>query len=274
MDQDLPRQAKKASAIVEAVCGEKVIASYLFGSAVVGGLHPDSDVDVLVAVDGQLFPSERQRLGAQLMAVSGKMTGEGGERPLEVTMVDLGEVVPWRYPPMKEFQYGEWLRERFVEDGVPEPESDPDLAIVLSQVRERSVRMRGPSATELFNEVPWRDVRSAMSDSLPSLIAGFQGDERNVLLTLCRMWVTSEIGGFVPKDVAADWALERLPANLGRLLELARAGYRGEREDNWAGLEKELEELAAVLSRAIKAPREREETIRSPRSGRGAASAN
>ncbi len=38
------------------------------------------------------------------------------------------------------------------------------------------------------------------------------GDERNVVLTLSRIWYSAVTGKIAPKDVAADWAMERLPA--------------------------------------------------------------
>ena len=36
--------------------------------------------------------------------------------------------------------YGEWLREQFDKGAIPEPTYDPDLAILLSQLRENSIR--------------------------------------------------------------------------------------------------------------------------------------
>ena len=34
--------------------------------------------------------------------------------------------------------YGEWLREQFDKGAIPEPTYDPDLAILLSQLRENA----------------------------------------------------------------------------------------------------------------------------------------
>jgi hypothetical protein len=48
-----------------------------------------------------------------------------------LTIVAASQVRPRRYPPRRDFQYGEWLRERF-ERGDPrlfEPVIDPDVAI-------------------------------------------------------------------------------------------------------------------------------------------------
>lgn len=46
--------------------------------------------------------------------------------------------------------YGEWLREQFDKGAIPEPTYDPDLAILLSQLRENSINLFGPEATEVI----------------------------------------------------------------------------------------------------------------------------
>ena len=47
---EIPDVAKQAQLVVEGVLGDSIIGIYLFGSAVVGGLKRDSDVDILVVV--------------------------------------------------------------------------------------------------------------------------------------------------------------------------------------------------------------------------------
>ncbi|GAB5835876.1 hypothetical protein JMUB7531_28810 [Staphylococcus aureus] len=60
-------------------------------------------------------------------------------RPLEVTVINRSEVVPWQYPPKREFIYGEWLRGEFENGQIQEPSYDPDLAIVLAQARKNRI---------------------------------------------------------------------------------------------------------------------------------------
>jgi streptomycin 3"-adenylyltransferase len=71
---------------------------------------------------------------------------------------------------------------------------------------------------------------------VPSLLDNLRGDERNVMLTLARMWVTLATDRILPKDSAAQWVLNRLPAELSPALDLARAAYLGERRDDWSTL--------------------------------------
>jgi hypothetical protein len=73
------------------------------------------------------------------------------------------------------------------------------------------------------------DQRAA---ALPSLLDNLIGDERNVLLTLARMWRTAT-GEFVTKDAAAEWAISRLPEQIAEVLICARDAYLGRTKDAW-----------------------------------------
>ncbi|GIN90092.1 hypothetical protein J22TS1_11430 [Siminovitchia terrae] len=86
---------------------------------------------------------------------------------------------------------------------------------------------------------------------MPGLIEGIKGDERNVILTLARMWQTVSIGEISPKDVAAKWALPRLPKEYSTLLDLARKAYRGEYVDKWEGLDSEVTALVNHMKNSI-----------------------
>src|SRR5690606_18364981 len=75
--------------------------------------------------------------------------------------------------------------------------------------------------------------------ALPALLDSLEGDERNVLLTLTRMWRTLATGDFVPKDAAAGWAVARLPAEHAAVLATARDAYLGIRRDDWSARRQE-----------------------------------
>ncbi|OOG24753.1 hypothetical protein B1C78_07970 [Thioalkalivibrio denitrificans] len=249
--QDIPGQANEALRVVQGALGQSVVAAHLFGSAVAGGLRAKSDIDVLVIVDRDLPEQARSRLVEDLMQVSGRVGNNEGKRPLELTIIRHSDVVPWRYPPKNQLVYGEWLREEFEDGRIPGPSADPDLAIVLKKVRDNSIPLVGPPASVTLESVPMADVRRAMQDSLPRLIEGIHGDERNVLLTLARMWLTAAEGDIATKDVAAEWAMTRLDDGEAALLGLAMKGYLGQCEDDWAGKEAELEQLVGTMRTAI-----------------------
>jgi streptomycin 3"-adenylyltransferase len=90
-----------------------------------------------------------------------------------------------------------------------------------------------------------------MMDSLPDLMKSVKGDERNVILTLARMWVTAVTGEFLPKDEAAKWAVPHLPTEQAALLDLAGRAYRGEYVDKWENMDAEVTELVYRLKKEI-----------------------
>lgn len=247
----VPNEAIQARRIVEELLGRMVVGVYLFGSAVKGGLRINSDVNVLVVVNQGLPEITRRQLTDRLMPISGKIGNSDSIRPLEVTVVNHEDIVPWRYPPKNEFIYGEWLRDDFEAGQVQEPTYDPDLAIVLAQVRENSVSLFGPHASDILAPVPMTDIRRAIMDSLPELMESMKGDERNVILTLARMWQTVAVGEISPKDVAAEWAIPRLPKEHADLLDLARKAYLGEYVDKWEGLNSEVTALVLHMKNSI-----------------------
>src|SRR5699024_10764125 len=167
----------------------------------------------------------------RLMTISGKIGNTDSVRPLEVTVINRSEVVPWQYPPKREFIYGEWLRGEFENGQIQEPSYDPDLAIVLAQARKNSISLFGPDSSSILVSVPLTDIRRAIKDYLPELIEGIKGDERNVILTLARMWQTVTTGEITSKDVAVEWAILLLAKENVTLMYIARHGYRGVGDD-------------------------------------------
>ncbi|GIN90093.1 hypothetical protein J22TS1_11440 [Siminovitchia terrae] len=158
-NEKIPKQAMKALKIVEELLGSSIVGVYLFGSAVNGGLRINSDVDVLVVVNHCLPEVNRKKLTDRLMLISGKIGNTDSVRPLEVTVINHSDVVPWRYPPRNEFTYGEWLRSEFEKGQIQEPTYDPDLAIVLAQARKNSISLFGPDASDILDPVPMTDIR-------------------------------------------------------------------------------------------------------------------
>ncbi|MFJ6068220.1 aminoglycoside adenylyltransferase family protein [Streptomyces tendae] len=207
-----------------------VLGVYAHGSATLGGLRPYSDLDLLVVLARPTTYGQRARLTGELLGVSG---GEG--RPVELIAVVRDEVRPWRYPPRREYLYGEWLRDAYERGAVPEPEDDPDLAPLLTMVLGADAPLYGPPPATLLDPVPHGDLRRAITAGVPELLAELESDTRNVLLTLARVWSTLVTGDIRSKDAAADWALGRLPAPYRPPLAHARAVYLGQETEDWGG---------------------------------------
>lgn len=250
-NRKIPKEAIQALKIIEELLDSILVGVYLYGSAVMGGLRINSDVDILVVTNHSLSERTRRDLTDRLMLISGKIGNTNAMRPLEVTVINQKDVVPWHFPPKYEFMYGEWLREQFEKGEISQLTYDPDLAILLAQVRKNSINLSGPKATEVLEPVPMTDIRRAIKESLPRVIADIRGDERNVILTLARMLLTASTGEISSKDLAAEWAIPQLPNEHAALLDLARKAYRGEYDDEWEGMEIEMASLVNYMKKSI-----------------------
>lgn len=233
---EISTQLSQALCLIERHLASTLLAVHLYGSALEGGLKPYSDIDLLVTVAARPDPAIGQALLVDLLGVSAPPGRSKVLRALEVTVVVRNDVVPWRYPAMRALQFGEWLREDILA-GIFEPAViDADLAILLTQVRQRSIALAGPPAADFFEPVPDGDLRRVLSDTLKlwNSPPDWANDERNVMLTLARIWYSAATGKLVPKDVAADWVIERLPLEHRSVLLEARQAYLGHGEDRLA----------------------------------------
>lgn len=225
---------------------------YVFGSSAAGGLRPDSDIDVLLVTERSLSIDEREGLLDFLLKFSGRRATVTPGRPLELTSVVLDDVVPWAYPPMCDFLYGEWLRAEFDDGRVPGRQVNPDLAVLLTTVQQHAQVLRGPEPADVLHPVPAADLRQSIHDNLAPLLDDLVGDERNVLLTLARMIVTLETGEIVSKDQAVRRVVPSMGEPDRSVLILAAGGYLGEVEDGWSQRQEPARATAMGLAARIR----------------------
>lgn len=245
-------QIQSAVLILHRRLGDALLGVYLHGSAVSGGLRPQSDIDLLAVVQSELTESQRNGLLLDLLHLSGRHpTVPGGARCLEVMVFCQAELSRGDYPARAEFVYGEWLREAFEAGETPMPERDPEYSLVIAQAHQEAIPLFGPPRSDLLSEVSTEHVNQAMRDALPDLLEGLRGDERNVLLTLARMWHTASTGRFITKDAAAEWAISRLSDSDAMTLDHARRAYLGEVTDDWSSQGDAVRELAGRMSENV-----------------------
>jgi predicted nucleotidyltransferase len=227
----MEEQLDQAVALVQAVLRDALVGLYLFGSAVLGGLKPTSDLDLLAVTRRPTSDDEKRRLVEGLLALSRR------PRYLELTVVGESEIRPWRYPPLMDLQYGDWLRAELERGEIPPPTANPDLAALITMTLLADRPLLGPPPGELFDPVPHEDLLRAGVDELGGILADLDHDTRNMLLTLARIWCTAETGEIRSKDAVADWALPHVPPEHRRVLEHARDGYRAGDYGTWHDLD-------------------------------------
>ena len=250
---EISTQLSKVLSVIEHHLEPTLLAVHLYGSAVDGGLKPYSDIDLLVTVTARLDDTTRRALFNDLLEVSAFPGESEILRAIEVTIVVHEDIMPWRYPAKRELQFGEWQRNDILA-GIFEPATiDIDLAILLTKAREHSVALVGPAAEELFDPVPEQDLIKALNETLKlwNSQPDWAGDERNVVLTLSRIWYSAATGKIAPKDVAANWAMEHLPAQHQSVLLEARQAYLGQEEDRSVLRADKLEEFIHFMKSEI-----------------------
>ena len=252
------QQIDDVVAALRGVLGGDVLSVCLYGSAVRGGLQPRSDLDLLALTRRSLSEAERRTLVERAIEASGVGSQARPKRPIELTVATQDALRPWRWPPRRDLQYGEWLRRRF-EAGDLEPftpQEDTDLATLLTMALQRGVPVFGPPPCELVDPVPHADLLRAVDSAVDDVLRDLEGDTRNVLLTLARVWLTVETGEIGSKHEAASWAAARLPAAERAMVELAGAAYRGEAEDDWGARPGKAAAAAAAMTARIRPTRQ------------------
>lgn len=221
-------QCDQVVANVRQLLGDAIVGIYLHGSATAGGLKPTSDIDILVLTNRPMTPDERRELIRRLLPMSGPGDPTGRSRSVGLEVIVQADVRPWRYPPRLEIQHGDWWRGEF-EGGnfAPWTSPNPDVTLLIEVVLQANHPLLGPPPSQVFDTIPFADIRRAMLDSIPALVSDLDGDERNVVLTVVRIWTTLATGVIRSKEAAADWAVPLFPPEHRQVLELARDMYTG-----------------------------------------------
>lgn len=254
-DEDTP-QLRSLVALVSDTLGPDLVGAYLHGSAVLGGMTPTSDIDLLAVSRRPLSAAERESLVAKLLELSlppsSDAHGRPESRPIDLTIVGESAVRPWRYPPEMEFQYGDWLRSEISAGHLPARTANPDLAVLIELARRGGRSVLGPPPDDVFERVPWLDLVASMTHGVDSLVNELETDARNVILTLARIWMTLETGEIQRKDEAAAWAAERLPTELGGVLDRARELYLVGQYGPWGAVEPAVRRTADYIAAEVR----------------------
>jgi streptomycin 3"-adenylyltransferase len=233
-------QLEAVVAAVRHVLGDDAVGIYLHGSGALGGLRPTSDLDVIAVSTRHLTADEKQRLATQLAAISKR------PRSVDFDLVVQSEIRPWRSPPPFDFHYSDWW------PGMRDRGTNNDLAVLITMLLAAATPVYGPPPATVLDPVPDSDFRRQTLAAAEEVVRDVDGDTRNVLLTLARVWASLETGEVLPKDRAATWVLERLPDQHKPVLERARAAYLEGSYGEWDDVRDEVAAFVAYTSNAIR----------------------
>lgn len=251
---EMQQQLKDSVELLKTVLGADLLAVYLYGSYLVGGLQKYSDIDLFAVTNRATTVAEKAKLIAQLLHISG-IYMKSSKLPIDITLVEKRMINPWQFPPHFDFQYGDWLRETFAK-GIIEPRENsemPDLAIIVTQVLLKSETLWGIKPSQLLTEVPYRDFMKAMLQDVNRLTADLTHDTRNVLLTFARIWSTLETDAIRSKPAAADWAIDRLPEKHRPVITRAKSICIGIEKEYWDDIDALIKPCADYMVNKINA---------------------
>lgn len=245
-------QLEQLTGYLQQLLGESLFAIYLYGSAVDGGLGPESDLDVLVVVSQAITLPQRQQLAETLLQISHPIGA--AQRALEVTIVRKDHILSGYYPLSYELQFGEWLRDELSQGDILGEHADPDLSILLKKAQMHHQTLFGPDLNSWSVMIPDQQLWQAMADTYPSIVAHWDedADERNQILALCRIYFSLVTNEIAPKDQAAQWVIAQLQPQHQPVLQRMVQEYKGEIEkQNWQQQHHALQPVVDFLSLKI-----------------------
>lgn len=235
----IPQQVNQVVSIAETLLQGQILGMYLYGSATMNKLRPDSDIDILIITgQGELnLSTDMKELTKQLLEISG-FVGCAEKRPLEITVINQKHYSV-AVSTKCEYMYGEWLRKEMEAGMIPQACFDPDIAILLWQARKSSITLKGVDCKKLIIRIPFCEIQKAIQFPLTRFDFHFKGDERNVPLTLSRMWFTLETEDVTTKrDVCCRVGDSEIAVNFFFSLKTAKEAYLGNLSDEWKTMEK------------------------------------
>jgi len=219
-------QVDELTAWLRSALGPSLVGVYLHGSLAMGCFNQKaSDNDLIVGAADGLGPAARRGLADHLLAQS------GAPHPLEISVLSLAALRPWRHPAPYDFHYSESRRERFLESRVhgevPPGGVDPDLAAHVTVLLRRGVRVWGRPIAEVFPPVPRRDYLDSVRADLEWSRERWEGDPAYAVLNLARTCAFLADGSVLSKDEGGRWALAAMPDRFAPLLSAALGRYAG-----------------------------------------------
>ena len=211
---------------LQEIAGDELVGVYLHGSLTFTCFNPaTSDVDLFAVMRRRLTADERALLAALVLEHSAPH-GSAPPWPLEIAVLSLDYLHPWRHPAEFDLHFSESHREEFEDGRLLGPANDFDLAADITVVRETGVVLCGAPIADVFPEVPWRDYAEAIARDLDW--CRDHAPELYSVLGPGRIWATLTERRVHSKESGAEWALERAPEEFRPMIARALSVYRGE----------------------------------------------
>ncbi|MED1204315.1 aminoglycoside adenylyltransferase domain-containing protein [Heyndrickxia acidicola] len=207
---------------------DNFIGFYLHGSLAMGGFNPhSSDIDIIIVTDESLEIGTKRRL-AKLF-----LTHSKNQYPLEVSILNRGQLNEFEHPCPFDLHFSEFWRERYEEELslqtyeflTGEVRKDPDLAAHITIINKRGICIEGKPIVEVFPLIP-------KSYFISSIVGDFNDCLENILenpvyctLNLIRVYWYLREKVISSKQEAGNWGLTSLPTEMSHTLHKVIYNY-------------------------------------------------
>jgi len=209
------RQVQNLLEVLQKTEGKNLVGLYLHGSLALGCFDPErSDLDLLGVTRQKLEMEARKTLFNALLRLSGT------PHPMEISLLCLDDLRPWRHPTPFDLHYSEAWRQRIQDDLAGEGwktwghsgQLDSDLAAHITILHRSGVCLYGTEIGEVFPPIPPTDYAASLLEEVEWEMERWQQDPLNALLSLVRVLAYLKDGLVLSKKEGGDWALKALPA--------------------------------------------------------------
>lgn len=225
--RDVRGQIAAATEQMAAVLGRDLVGIYLHGSLAMGGFNlRRSDLDLLVVTRNRLQSAARRSLSEAMIEVSRRPV------PIEMSVMTLDHLRPWRHPAPYDFHFSESWRDRFVDalrtdDWWSDADRyDPDLAAHVTVTRARGVCLWGDPIQTTFPIVPAEHMRASLAADLVGSLQTISSNSVYTVLNCCRSLAYLEAGVVLSKAEGGFWALGSTPIAMAPVIRRAIEAYR------------------------------------------------
>lgn len=206
--------------------GERIVGTYLFGSAARGGFDRESDIDVVVVTESDVADDEFAALQAMHTRIAS--TDSLCATQLEVSYIPRAALRRYAPPnilhPRLDRGRGETLH--FMSH-------DADWVVQRYLIREHGVALHGPPPDTLVDPVSPQQLRFAMRELVQEWLSPLienpptvrtRGYQSFLVLSVCRILYTLEHGAVISKRDAAVWGEQILDTRWRSLITGAWTG--------------------------------------------------
>jgi streptomycin 3"-adenylyltransferase len=219
------RYAEQVTKTVASRCGHRLAASYLHGSAVLGGWVAErSDVDILFVVAADITQADAIALGEVLVAAGADCPGRGLETSVVTTSQAARPAEPWPFV----VHCGPGATGQRLVDGGERP-GDDDLIMHYAVCRAAGVAVSGPAPERMIGPIPRAVILGYLAGELDWGLA--HAPESYAVLNACRALeyltrgriVSKVAGGEAMRSGESDPSVAAPAGLVERALEQQRA---------------------------------------------------